>query len=241
MWRGNGEWVCRPLYNPPSIQYNAFQDENPRGFGLIQYDHDFNDYRDPVAWYNRRPSLWVEPRGQGFGKGAIALLEMPTVGETIDNIAAFWVPAAPVKAGQHLSFEYKLYWWPEPPVKPGLAEVDKTWSGMGNVPEGWIPGDSSPSEYARRFAIDFVGPPLDTLAADAEVTANVQVSRGRTGLVTTHAMPPIKGYRAIFDWIPESDSTDAVTLRCYLESGGETLTETWMYQWVPPKPADRHY
>jgi hypothetical protein len=31
MWLGNGEWVCRPLNNPQKLQFNAFQDKNPRG------------------------------------------------------------------------------------------------------------------------------------------------------------------------------------------------------------------
>lgn len=240
MWRGNGEWICRPLYNPQTIQLNTFQDENPRGFGLIQRDHDFSDYRDPVTWYNRRPSLWLTPKND-WGKGKIALMEMPTVGETTDNIVAFWVPHEPVKAGQHLNYDYRLYWWPEPPVSPSLAIVDKTWSGMGNVQEGWIPGDRSPKHYARRFAIDFVGSPLDDLPKDADVAVNVSASNGQISYTNTHAMSPINGYRAIFDWTPDSHDTNPVTLRAYLTKGDQTLTETWLYQWVPPAPADRHY
>ncbi|MDA0629510.1 glucan biosynthesis protein, partial [Acinetobacter baumannii] len=46
MWLGNGEWVCRPLNNPQKLQFNAFQDKNPRGFGLLQLDRDFSHYQD---------------------------------------------------------------------------------------------------------------------------------------------------------------------------------------------------
>ncbi|MGN8199307.1 glucan biosynthesis protein [Salinisphaera sp. RV14] len=240
MWRGNGEWICRPLYNPPTIQFNTFMDENPRGFGLVQRDHDFNDYRDPVTWYNRRPSLWLKPTNK-WGKGQIALMEMPTVGETVDNIVAFWIPEKPVTAGRHLHYDYTLYWWPEPPVSPSLAIVDKTWSGMGNVQEGWIPGNRSPDRYARRFAVDFVGSPLDKLPDDANVTVNVSASNGKISYTSTHVMKPINGYRAVFDWMPTSDATTPVTLRAYLVNGSQTLTETWLYQWVPPAPQDRHY
>ncbi|MDA3922830.1 MAG: glucan biosynthesis protein D [Salinisphaera sp.] len=240
MWRGNGEWICRPLYNPPTIQFSTFQDENPHGFGLVQHDHKFDDYRNVVAWYNRRPSLWLEPRGD-WGKGQIALLEMPTVGETVDNIVAFWIPEKPVTANDHLSYAYTLYWWPEPPVSPSLASVDATWSGMGNVQEGWIPGNRSPKQYARRFAIDFTGSPLDGLPDNANVTVNVSVSHGRVSWSTTHQMQPIHGYRAIFDWMPTSDDTAPVTMRAYLQDGDRTLSETWLYQWVPPAPAARHY
>lgn len=240
MWRGNGEWICRPLYNPQTIQFNTFLDENPRGFGLVQHNHDFDDYRNVIAWYNRRPSLWVEPKGD-WGHGQIELMEMPTVGETVDNIVAFWTPREPVNAHDHLNYAYTLYWWPQPPVSPTLAQVDKSWSGMGNVQEGWIPGGHSPDEYARRFAIDFVGSPLDELATDAEVTVNVSASNGRISWSKTHRMAPIKGYRAVFDWMPTSTDVVPVTLRAYLTKGDQTLSETWLYQWVPPAPADRHY
>ncbi|MES1924254.1 glucan biosynthesis protein D [Salinisphaera sp. T31B1] len=240
MWRGNGEWVCRPLFNPRSLQYNAFTDTNPRGFGLVQHDHEFDNYRDDVAWYNRRPSLWVEPTGE-WGAGQIALLELPTVGETVDNIGAFWVPDDPVTAGAHLSYGYKLYWWPLPPVSPTLAQVEKTWSGMGNVPEGWIPGEKAPESYARRFAVDFVGEPLASLPADTPISAQVEVSRGKLGMVQIRRFEPIQGYRAIFDWEPENRSDESVSIRLYLRSGDRALTETWLYQWVPPKANERHY
>lgn len=36
MWRGNGEWICRPLNNPQKLQFNAYTDNNPKGFGLLQ-------------------------------------------------------------------------------------------------------------------------------------------------------------------------------------------------------------
>ena len=97
MWRGNGEWVCRPLNNPPVLQYNAFADESPKGFGLLQTERDFEAYEDVIGNYHERPSLWIEPRSD-WGKGEIQLMEIPTTGETMDNVVAFWKPAAPVEA-----------------------------------------------------------------------------------------------------------------------------------------------
>ena len=79
MWRGNGEWICRPLNNPQKLQFNAYTDNNPKGFGLLQLDRDFSHYQDIMGWYNKRPSLWVEPRNK-WGKGTIGLMEnMPAV------------------------------------------------------------------------------------------------------------------------------------------------------------------
>ena len=49
MWRGNGEWICRPLNNPQKLQFNAYTDNNPKGFGLLQLDRDFSHYQDIMA------------------------------------------------------------------------------------------------------------------------------------------------------------------------------------------------
>ena len=92
MWSGSGEWLWRPLVNPAHLRFNAFLDQNPRGFGLLQRDRTFDHYQDDGAFYDRRPSLWVEPRSD-WGKGSIQLVELPTVDETADNIVAFWNPA----------------------------------------------------------------------------------------------------------------------------------------------------
>ncbi|HET7313572.1 glucan biosynthesis protein, partial [Salinisphaera sp.] len=66
-------------------------------------------------------------------------------------------------------------------------------------------------------------------------------SNGRISYTSTHAMKPINGYRAVFDWMPTSRDTTPVTLRAYLTNGDQTLSETWLYQWVPPAAADRYY
>ena len=98
MWRGNGEWVWRPLTNPATLQVSSFLDENPRGFGLLQRDRDFAHYQDEAFRYERRPSVWIEPLAS-WGKGRVLLSEIPTADETDDNIVAFWQPDAPVVPG----------------------------------------------------------------------------------------------------------------------------------------------
>ena len=67
MWTGNGEWIWRPLTNPRQLAFNAFQDNNPRGFGLLQRDRAFDHYQDDGVFYEKRPSLWVEPKS-GWGE-----------------------------------------------------------------------------------------------------------------------------------------------------------------------------
>ncbi|WP_289508119.1 glucan biosynthesis protein, partial [Escherichia coli] len=83
LWTGNGERIWRPLNDPPRTMASAFGDNNPRGFGLLQRDRDFNNYQDGVH-YERRPSLWVEPL-EGWGEGAVQLIEIPTDDEIHDN------------------------------------------------------------------------------------------------------------------------------------------------------------
>lgn len=81
MWRGNGEWIWRPLTNPVAMGFNAYADENPRGFGLLQRDRNFDHYQDDGVFYERRPSLWVEPKSS-WDKGSVQLVELPTPDET---------------------------------------------------------------------------------------------------------------------------------------------------------------
>ncbi len=94
LWTGAGERIWRPLTDPVSLRVNSFADNNPRGFGLLQRDRNFDHYQDDGVFYDRRPSVWVEPKagreGETWGRGAVRLVEIPTVDETSDNIVAFW-------------------------------------------------------------------------------------------------------------------------------------------------------
>ena len=96
MHSGNGEWIWRPLGNPAHLRYNAFADENPRGFGLLQRDRDFASYQDIETRSELRPSAWIAPRGK-WGDGHVELVEIPTTTELNDNIVAFWVPDETMK------------------------------------------------------------------------------------------------------------------------------------------------
>jgi len=88
--------------------------------------------------------------------------------------------------------------------------------------------------FSWRFAVDFEGGELAALIDKGEVEAVVQVSRGRTEIVSARPLREIKGYRAMFDVVPPDDSTEQIDIRLYLRSGGKTLTETWLYQYSPP-------
>ncbi|HAS1786924.1 TPA: glucan biosynthesis protein D [Enterobacter cloacae] len=239
MWRGNGEWICRPLNNPQKLQFNAFQDKNPKGFGLLQLDRDFSHYQDVMGWYNKRPSLWVEPRNS-WGKGSIALMEIPTTGETLDNVVCFWQPEKAVEAGDELNYKYRLTWCAQPPVRSPLANVYATRTGMGGFPEGWAPGEHYPKVWARRFAIDFVGGDLKA-AAPKGIEPVITLSSGEAKQVEILYVEPFDGYRILFDWYPTSDATEPVDMRLFLRCQGDAISETWLYQYFPPAPDKRNY
>ncbi|MAM57751.1 MAG: glucan biosynthesis protein D [Salinicola sp.] len=241
MWLGNGEWVCRPLNNPPRVQFNTFGDDNPKGFGLLQTDHDFTHYEDIVGNYHKRPSLWVEPKGQ-WGKGEIQMLEIPTTGETMDNVVAFWKPEQAIEPGQELNYGYKLYWSAQPPVKPEQARVRKTFTGIGGFPEGWAPGEHYPEVWAKRIAVDFIGGELKHFYDnDIDIKTQLDVPEGDVKQLDILWVEEIEGFRIQFDWYPTSDSTDPINMRLNLLADGNTVSETWLYQYFPTPPEERHY
>lgn len=223
---GSGEWIWRPLRNPNTLSFNAFTDTQPRGFGLLQRDTDFADYQDDGAFYDRRPSLWVEPKGS-WGAGAVDLIEIPTLDETSDNIVAFWNPAAKPQPGQELLFSYVLHWCRMPPVQPALARCTATRTGAGGIV-------GQKHTYAsRRFTIDFAGGDLALLDPQTPVEPVISVSRGRVEITSARPLASSGGYRAMFDLVPDGGAAP-ITMRLFLRAAdGQALSETWLYEWAP--------
>lgn len=229
---GGGEWLWRPLLNPRQLRFNMFVDDSPRGFGLLQRDRNFDHYQDDGVFYEKRPCLWVEPKS-GWGRGSVQLVEIPTVDETFDNVVAFWNPADKPQPGQELLYGYRLYWGSQPPASTPLARCVDSFTGLGGVI------GKKRAHFSWRFAVDFAGGELAALIDKAEVEAVVQVSRGQTEIVSARPLREIRGYRAMFDVVPPDETTQQIDIRLFLRSGGRALTETWLYQWNPPPPAER--
>ena len=218
---GAGEWIWRPLENPRAVRVASFVDENPRAFGLLQRDRDFENYQDLEASYHTRPSLLVEPIGQ-WGKGAVRLVEIPTTTEFDDNIVAFWVPEKLPPPGEAFEVEYRLAWGLDK-IAPPAGFVRATRHGKSARYE---PG-------FERFVVDFDGAKLRSLGADAKLEHVVTVGEG--GKLNHAALQKnaINGtWRVAFTVKPDG-SGRPVELRCYLKKAGDSLTETWSYLWQP--------
>ncbi|QUD86406.1 glucan biosynthesis protein [Phenylobacterium montanum] len=224
IWTGAGERLWRPLANPPRVTTNLFFDKGPRGFGLMQRDRQFQDYQDDGVFYEKRPSVWVEPVGD-WGEGSVQLVQIPTTGETDDNIVAFWTPSAPVHAASRLDYGYRLLWTGEEPGPFGVARVVATRQGRSGRPGlPAIPG-------RRKFVIDFEGSGLAGLDRSSGVQPVVEARPGRIVDPVAYPVVGTPRWRLAFDAETTGlASGAAVELRAYLRRGSAALTETWSYQ-----------
>jgi glucans biosynthesis protein len=223
IWTGAGERIWRPLADPPRVMVNAFGDKGPRGFGLMQRDRNFEDYQDDGVFYNRRPSAWVEPVGD-WGAGSVQLVELPTQRETDDNIAAFWTPAAPTKAGQSLAYRYRLHWTDQEPSPEGVARVVASRQGQGGRPGQPIPPGR------RKLVVDFAGAALTGLTRQSGVEPVVGSSLGQPVDPVAYPVEGQNRWRLMFDL--DVAPGKVIDLRAFLRHGGGALTETWIYQLI---------
>jgi periplasmic glucans biosynthesis protein len=225
IWTGGGERLWRPLNNPDRVMASAFSDNNPKGFGLMQRDRNYDHYLDNV-FYDRRPSVWIEPKGD-WGKGAIHLIEIPTDDEIHDNVVAMWVPENPALPGASFDYSYRLHWLADEPYPTSLARSVATRLGNGGQP-----GQPRPVGV-RKFVVDFLGGPLAKLPFGVKPEPVLWASRGAFSYVFTEAVfDGVSGHwRAQFDLTV--DGAEPVELRAYLRNGDEILSEHWLYQYHP--------
>jgi glucans biosynthesis protein len=218
---GTGEWLWRPLLNPATLGVSSFATENPQGFGLLQRDRNFASYEDLEAFYENRPSLWVEPNGD-WGKGAVQLVEIPTDSEIHDNIVAYWVPEQPLPVGQASVFDYTLRWGSFPTLTGSLAQVVASRVGTQT-------GADPHHEGAIKFIVDFKGLAISSSEENGGVDIDLSVSAG--SVIRPSLMPNkhIGGTRLAFG--VEAKDAKLIELRCTLRKNGEPLSETWCYQW----------
>jgi glucans biosynthesis protein len=220
---GNGEELWRPLKNPKNLQFSIFDEQDLRGFGLLQRVRRFTAYEDLESHYEKRPSLWVEPIGQ-WGPGSVQLVELPANEEIHDNIVAFWRPRDVLKAQREYRLTYRLHWTNGIAGRPELARFTNTRVAAAR-------------DGNRLFVLDVTAASVP-LPDVKEVRADLTVDKGKLHRIVLQPNPESKGVRLSFEFEPEKDASRA-ELRCVLRHGDKALTETWVYQWAPSMGADR--
>ncbi len=215
---GHDERIWRPLDNPHDLQISAFTDTNPRGFGLMQRERKFSDYQDLEAVYQKRPSLWVEPRGD-WGKGMVQLVEIPSDKEVNDNIVAFWRPQDPLKAKSEFKIAYRLHWcWTEPEPGP-FAQAVQT-----RIGKSW-------NSDNRQIVIDFAGAALDSWKAETPPKLDVGTDKGKIVHAVAEPNPDLGGWRVSIEL--DTQKEKVVEVHARLLDGEKALTETWIGRWTP--------
>jgi periplasmic glucans biosynthesis protein len=221
----SGEWLWRALENPKYLRISSFQAENPRGFGLLQRDRNFDHYQDFGARPDLRPSAWIVPRGD-WGAGRVELVEIPTDDDTNDNVVAYWVPTADLSPSHPASFAYSIFWYGDDRTRPPGGRTVATRK------------DSGTEGNSRRLVVDFEGDALRSLPENAVVEGVITVaSNSAEGgenaqpaeILEQQVMrnPVTKGWRLVFR--VKSPDDGPVELRAFLRYGEGAITETWSY------------
>jgi len=220
--RADGEEVWRHLNNPSELANSFYVETNPKAFGLFQRDRDFDHYQDSEAGYQRRPSLLVEPIGE-WGKGSINLVELPTELEVNDNIVAFWIPEAEVKAGQELEYRYRLTWGSIEEPTDKMARVVALRSGAGGTSGVENAGN------LRKFVVDFEGEIFGSLSPEDKVEAVINVGKAKIAHDSLSKVEANGVWRLVIDLAPDGDPP--VEISGYLKVGDNRISEVWSYQW----------
>ncbi len=212
---GNGEVLWRALANPAALQFSSFVDDNPKGFGLMQRNRRAEDYADLEAQYEKRPSLWIIPRGD-WGPGTVRLVEIPADREIYDNIVAYWLPHAQYAAATRHDFAYGMEWGDNPTDLPDVAKVTNTRIGKGF------------DQLKTVVTIDFADHP--GLAGDLKDLVVRLGGRNDLEPAVVQRNPGTGGVRVALSLQPGEER--AIELRAQIFRDGTPVSEVWLYRWT---------
>ena len=245
----DGKWFWNPLVNPERLLVTAFPQTNLHGFGLMQRDGNFDHYQDIGERFDRRPSLWVEPKGD-WGAGRLELVKIPATEDYQGNIVAYWVfenagdaqsantsgAEKPAHTGGGQAFSYTLYW-----MTPGVSPHDLGRAVATRVVK-------SGGDDTVQFIVDFEGEDINSLPADTGLTSIVESpetfplleKRLEKNLVTGGWRLFMK-FRVQREGMVQSllsarDGSPSVRLTALLKKGENLpapLTETWVFDLNP--------
>lgn len=214
MYTGSDARLWRPLTNPANLQFSAFVDQNPQGFGFLQRARAFADYQDAEARYEKRPSAWIEPLGD-WGRGNVSLIEIPADSEFNDNMIAFWNGAQTLEAGKRYAFDYQLLWSKSGPQFSQRAKVIASRIGKAV---------NNPAAYTVIIDYQFTQKP-----ASETLQFSVTANKGRAINGHVLLLPDEQTVRASFEYYPEKGA--AAELQAGIAQNGKSVAETWLYRW----------
>jgi glucans biosynthesis protein len=253
---GKGDWLWRPLGQAPFFQTYKFNDENPKGFGLLQRDRDFQHYQDLNLKYNVRPSAWVTPHGN-WGKGSVVLAQQPSNNPNTDNVVLFWHPDQMPKAGDRMDLDYTIDFYMNDASRPPLAYSNATWvinpapppapptatSTALNAVKQTAPPAPAPAPLLGgtvpvQFQIDFAGNGVEGIPADKPPYLELHFDPPETRLrdSSLQKIGYDNAWRATFTIIPFKRNVPT-ELHCRLmqtaqpQSNAKPLSEEWNYTW----------
>jgi glucans biosynthesis protein len=153
-------------------------------------------------------------------------VQLHTPDETNDNIVAYWVFDRIPPAGEPLDVAYRLHWQGTTSMqRPPGAWVVQTRAGRGFAE---LAADE------RQFVVDFAGPALTALPADAAVEAVVTApANGQIVETNAYRLDASDTWR-MFVRVKQLRPTEPTELRGFLKHGADVLTETWS-NLVPPQ------
>jgi len=217
-----GEWIWRPLLNPDELLVTSFELNNPKGFGLLQRDKDFDHYQDLETHYENRPNLWIVPQGN-WGKGRVELVQIPTGDEKFDNIVAYWIPDDLSRAQKGITCNYLMKWGASNITPEPIGRVVATRTSL--KPQNGV-----------RYLIDFQSEKLDSFSQISELKADISIGRGKLKEHHLQKNTAAGGWRLSLLVQKENGIMEKMIsnprpleLRAFLRNNSHVLTETWSY------------
>lgn len=216
-------WDWFPLENIPGQTVRRVAKAKLRGFGLLQRDRNFSNYKDLEARYERRPSAWVEPIGK-WPTGEIVLYTFGTDTEATDNVIAYWKPDLEQSLTESVDFAYTVTLQTKDPTH-SLAKVVETRVGQRTM-------DSN----ATTVVIEFSRP--EELAVDEIGSLNVSLDYGSAELMGEPVIQysePENRVRVFANFkTPTGIQLDEpYRMFAQLLRDGHQVSERWNYVWKP--------
>jgi glucans biosynthesis protein len=146
-------------------------------------------------------------------------MQLNTPDETNDNIVAYWVPRDTPAPGRPFDFTYRLHW-------QGMQQEQRppgAWALQTRVGRGYaeLPEDQ------QQYVVDFDGPSLSALKADAAVKAVVTApTNGQVVESNVYRLEATGVWRMTLV-VKQLNRNEPTELRGFLQSGNDVLTETW--------------